>query len=72
MQLNLEIMRNRFKVIEGKDQYSRYRTLDHSKRIELHNSIHSTIEKEKEELKKTMEERAEIADIKVKNDQLRT
>ena len=48
MQLNVEVMRNRFKVLEGQNQYNRYLTLDQSKRIEHHNSIHEKISKEKE------------------------
>jgi len=33
-------MKNRFKVLEGQNDYNRYRTLDHTKRIERHISIH--------------------------------
>ena len=33
-------MKNRFKVIEGHDQYQRYKTIDQEKRIDQHNSIH--------------------------------
>lgn len=49
--MHIEIMRNRFKVIEGHDQYQRYRTIDQERRIDYHNSVHEKLSKEKVELK---------------------
>jgi hypothetical protein len=71
MQQHLEMMRNRFKVIEGHDRYHRYRTIDQSRRIEHHDNIHECISQERQALKQSMEKMQETSEVKEKNDQLR-
>ena len=72
MHLHVEMMRNRFKVLEGHDQYQQFKTVDQSWRIEHHNSVHLEMEKEKEQLRKEMIMVHQTIGRKEKNQHLRT
>ena len=67
MQYHLDMMKNRFKVIQGHDQYQRYKTIDQSRKISLHDSIHEKITKDKNKLREEMKKLNDSSDIKHKN-----
>ena len=52
---NLDVMKRRVKVLQGQEDYNRYKTLDHEKRINRHQEIHERIVRDNESLRKSLE-----------------
>ena len=64
-------MKRRFKVIQGQEDYNRYKTIDQEKRINQHHKIHSVILREREELKKSMEKVNDTTGLKLRTELIR-
>ena len=61
------MMKNRFKVIEGRDQYQKYKTIDQAKRIEKHEKVHERIAKERAGLREEMRRLGETREVRERN-----
>jgi phosphoenolpyruvate-protein kinase (PTS system EI component) len=64
-------MKKRFKVLHVQDEYNRFKTVDHEKRINLHMDIHSRLLQDRELLKKSLEKIKDTAEVKEQAEQIR-
>ena len=71
MNNHIETMKRRFKVLQGQEDYNRYKTIDQEKRINQHQNIHSVILREREELRRGMERVNDTTDLRSRTEQIR-
>lgn len=65
------MMKRRLLVLQGQEEYNRYKTLDHEKRINRHHELHQSILKDRESLRKSLEKVHDLEEIKEKTEHIR-